>query len=480
MSNFKSCFKFIDEKIDGCGMGPVKKRMTKMSKVNNYTFLTTAPVGKVILKMAIPTVISMLVTSVYNIVDTFYVGKLSTQATAAVGIVFPVMTVFQAFGFYFGQGSGTYISRKLGAREYEDAGRMASTSFAHSLAFGVLIMMLGLLFLDPLSRFLGSTPTILPYTKKFLGIILLGAPFVTASMTLNNQIRFQGNAGYAMIGIVLGAVLNVVTVPLFIFVLDMGIAGAATGTVLGQAVSFFALVAMTRRGDNIRLRIKDITNEKRFLEEIFKGGTPSLSRQGLASLSTLTLNIAAGVYGDAAIAGMSIVTRVSFVVFAVIIGIGQGFQPFCGFNYGAKLFDRVRKGYFYCVKADMMFLIPCCLLGFLFAEQIIDVLRHDAEVVAVGASALRWQIATWPLAAIITISNMTLQTSGSSIPANILAASRNGIFFIPLVFLLPAWLGLKGVEMCQAVADVCSFIVAILLITRYFKNIDQAKANLSS
>lgn len=306
--------------------------MKMPSQRDNYVFLTTAPVGKVILTMAVPTIISMLVTSIYNIVDTFYVGRISTQATAAVGIVFPVMSVVQAFGFYFGQGSGTYISRKLGSKETDDAKVMASTAFFTSLGFGFLIFLLGEIFLEPLSTGLGSTPTILQDTKDFMKYILVGAPFMTATMTLNNQIRFQGNAMYAMIGIIVGAILNVALVPIFAFSLNMGVKGAAIGTVIGQIVSFVILVLMTFKGGNIRLSLKNVSFSRKYHFEMFKGGTPSLSRQGLASVSTLLLNLAAGVYGDAAIAGMSIVTRITFVIFSIIIGIGQGFQPMCGFN----------------------------------------------------------------------------------------------------------------------------------------------------
>ena len=438
---------------------------------DNYSFLTSAPVGKVIVTMAIPTIISMMVTSLYNIVDTFFVGRISTQATAAVGLVFPVMTLIQAFGFFFGQGSGTYISRMLGAKNTEDASKMATTALVCSVGFGLLLTVFGLLFLEPLVRGLGSTPTILQDAKDFLGIILLGAPFMTGSLTLNNQIRFQGNAGYAMYGIISGAVLNVLTVPLFTFTFGLGIKGAAIGTVIGQVVGFIVLLAMSYKGDGVKLKLRDFSTRKDFYIDFFKGGTPSLTRQGMASLATLLLNVAAGGFGDAAIAGMSIVSRISLMVFSVIIGIGQGFQPVCGFSYGAGLYDRVKKGYFFCMKLGIGILLLCCIPGFIFADKVVDVLRHDPEVVSVGMVALRWQIVTWPLAAMITFSNMTLQTSGRSLPANILAACRNGIFFIPLILLLPKCYGLFGVEICQTVSDVLSFSVGIVLMVSYFHSI---------
>jgi len=421
--------------------------------------------------MSVPTIISMLVTSLYNIVDTFYVGLISTQATAAVGIVFPVMSIIQACGFFFGQGSGTYISRTLGARDADNAARMTATGFFSSFIFGVLITASGLLFLEPLSVALGSTSTILPYTIDFLRIILLGAPFLTASMTLNNQIRFQGNAFYGMLGIVSGAVLNVVLVPVFAFTLGMGIKGAAIGTVTGQVCSFTVLLLMTRHGGNIRLKFRNFRLSGQMFGDIFRGGTPSLTRQALASITTLMMNVAAGVYGDAAIAGMSIVTRISFVIFSIIIGIGQGFQPLCGFNYGARLYGRVRSGFWFCMKAGLIFLIPVCIICFIFSAPVVDILRHDPEVVEIGSAAFRWQIITYPLALFIMISNMMLQTSGRVLSANILASCRNGICFIPMILILPSLFGLTGVEASQAASDVLTFIICIPLTVRYFRSL---------
>jgi putative MATE family efflux protein len=439
---------------------------------DNYSFLTTAPVDKVIRTMALPTIISMLVTSIYNIVDTWYVGQLNTQATAAVGVVFPLMAVIQAVGFFFGQGSGTYISRRLGAKDVMSARVMASTAFFACLLFGVAITVICLLLLSPLSVALGSTPTILPYTKDYLGVILLGAPFMACSMTLNNQMRFQGNAANAMYGMMTGAVLNVVLVPIFMFVFHMGILGCGIGTVLSQIFAFLVLLWMSFRGQNVHLSVRRISWRKGdYAFEIFKGGTPSLTRQGLASISTLLLNVAAGVYGDAAIAGMSIVTRIAFVVFAIIIGIGQGFQPLCGFNYGARLYDRVRRGYFYGIKLSMMVLAFFFIVCMVWAEQLIDLLRHDDAVIAVGAVALRWQALTFPLAAVITMSNMMLQTSGKSVAANIVASSRNGLFFIPLILLLPHLFGLFGVEICQAIADFLAFCLTLPFVYQYFRKL---------
>lgn len=416
--------------------------------------------------MSIPTIISMLITSIYNMADTFFVGKISTQATAAVGVTFSFMSVLQAIGFFFGQGSGTFISRRLGARDSQRALGMASTAFFLAMGTGVALMIAGLLLLRPLSILLGSTPTILPDTVVFLRCILIGAPFMIGSMSLNNQMRFQGNATFAMFGMLSGAIVNIILLPILIFVCKLGILGAGLGTLIGQITGFFVLFAMSRKGENLRISPKNISLCSGYFKEILRGGTPSLTRQGLGAISTILLNVAAGAYGDAAIAGMSIVTRLSFIVMSVVIGLGQGFQPFCGFNYGAKLYPRVKSGFYFSVKVSAAFLVFCALAGFPFAAQIVNVFRADPEVVAVGAVAFRWQIVTYPLISVIMISNMMMQTTGHAVQANILAASRNGLFFIPFILVLPHLFGILGVEICQAVSDICSFVLALPLTSK--------------
>lgn len=420
--------------------------------------------SRVIISLSVPTIISMLVTSFYNIADTYFVGQIDTQSTAAVGIVFSVMSIIQAMGFFFGHGSGNYISRKLGAKEKENAERMASTGFFYALFIGIVLAVLGQIFLTPLSKALGSTPTILPYTERYLGIILLGAPFMTSSLVLNNQIRFQGNAVYGMIGIVTGAVINVVLDPILIFVYDLGVTGAALATVISQFCSFVLLLCMSHHGGNIPIRYRNFTPSWTFVKEIISGGTPSLARQGLLSLSTILLNVAAGVYGDAAIAGMSIVSRIGMFINAFLIGFGQGFQPLCGFNYGAELYGRVRQGFWFCVKVGSIFLLVCSVCGMGYAEEIVALFRKgDPDVIAVGADALRWQFITYPLGAWVIVSNMMLQTIRKPVRATILSSGRQGLFFIPLIFILPHFFGLTGVEMCQAMSDLLTFFLAIPL-----------------
>ena len=438
---------------------------------DNFTYLTSAPIHRVIPSMAVPTIISMLVTSLYNLADTFFVGRINTQATAAIGVVFSLMFFVQAFGFFFGHGSGNYISRELGARRHDNAAKMAATGFVFSFLMGVLIMIVGLLLLRPLSLALGSTQSILPYTMDYLGIVLLGAPFLTASLTLNNQLRLQGNAAYAMVGIVTGAVLNVALDPLLIFVFNLGIRGAAIATVIGQVVSCIILFFMTRHEESIAIRFKNFSPSWKAFKEIFFGGSPSLNRQGMMCISVMLLNHAAGSFGDAAIAGMSIVNRVTMMIMAFVIGLGQGFQPVCGFCYGAKLFPRLRQAYWFTVKVGFIFLLCCAALGWFFSPHVIGLFRNDPEVIAVGTMAFHWQLCSLPLNIFTMSGNMLTQTCRKPVAANILAAARNGLFFIPFILILPHFFGLQGVEMCQTWSDVCAFTLSVPMILHTLKNL---------
>ncbi len=429
-----------------------------------YKTMTEKPVSSLICRLAVPTIISMLVTSFYNMADTFFVARIGTSATAAVGVSFALMAIIQAFGFFCGHGSGNYISRKMGQHRFDEAQQMAATGFFTALALGTVIFLLGEILINPLCRILGATETILPYARQYLRLILIGAPYMTASLVLNNQLRFQGSAFYAMIGIASGAVLNIGLDPLFIFVFDMGVSGAALATIISQFVGFVLLLKGTTQGGNLRIRLRNVTFSKYYYSQIINGGMPSLCRQGLGSVATICLNLMAGPYGDAAIAAMSVVGRVMNLAASVVTGFGQGFQPVCGFNYGAFLYDRVKEGFWFCVKVATVILIVLSAAGYLLAPQVIQLFsKNDPQVIAIGTQALRWQCLTFPLCGWITICNMMLQTIGKSFRASLLAMSRQGLFFIPAVLLLPALIGIQGVEIAQPIADVCSFVLAIPL-----------------
>ena len=338
---------------------------------------------------------------------------------------------------------------------------MAATGFFFAMIAGLIICVTGLLFLEPLAYFLGSTDTILPYAKSYLSIILIGAPWMTASIVLNNQLRFQGSAAYGMVGISVGAIINIVLDPILIFGCNMGISGAALATIISQFISFCILLRQCTKGGNISIKFKNFVPSLHYLILISQGGLPSLGRQGLASLATICLNRAAGPYGDAAIAAMGVVQRITMFGGSAMIGFGQGFQPVCGFNYGAKLYTRVLQGFWFCVKVACVFLLGVSALGILFAPQLIALFRNDPDVIAYGTVALRLQCMTYPLMCWIVMSNMMTQSMGKTVPATFLAVARQGLFFIPLVLILPRFLGFLGVQITQSISDILTFSCAV-------------------
>ena len=429
-----------------------------------YKQMTEPPVSKLICRLAVPCIISMLVTAFYNMADTYFVGMLnSNAATGAVGVVFSMMAIIQAVGFFYGQGSGVYISSQMGKKNYQEASNMAATGFAASLITGAVICILGQIFLEPLAYFLGSTPTILPYTESYLRVILLGAPWMTTSLVLNIQLRFQGSANYAMVGIVSGAVLNIALDPLLIFTFDMGVAGAGWATIISQFVSFCLLLKGCSKGSNINIKLRNVKFRWFYFKMIFKGGFPSLARQSLASVATICLNHAARPFGDAAIAAMGVVQRITMFGFSAMLGFGQGFQPVCGFNYGAGLYSRVKKGFWFCVIVSFVFLLCVSILGFIFAPQLIALFRDDPAVIECGTRALRFQCMTLCLQSWVVMSNMMMQSMGLVMPATFLAVARQGCFFIPLVLIFSSLFGLTGIQFTQSIADLLTFCCAVPL-----------------
>ncbi|MDY4222435.1 MAG: MATE family efflux transporter [Candidatus Faecousia sp.] len=427
-----------------------------------YRKMTTPPVERLICRLAVPCIVSMLVTAFYNMADTYFVGMLkSNAATGAVGVVFSVMAVIQAVGFFFGQGSGNFISRELGKKHYTEASQMAATGFFSALATGLVICVLGQLFLEPLALFLGSTRTILPYTQAYLRVILFGAPWMCTSFVLNNQLRFQGSASYGMVGIVTGAIVNIILDPILIFGMDLGVAGAGWATIISQLLGFFLLLAGTRRGGNIRIHLKNFRFSGQLFLWIFKGGVPSLARQSLASVATICLNNAAMAYGDAAIAAMSVVQRITMFGASAMLGFGQGFQPVCGFNYGAGLYGRVRRGFWFCIRVSTLCLLVIAALGYGFAPKLIALFRDDAQVITYGTTALRYQCLTFCLHGWVVTSNMMQQSMGKTIPATFLSVARQGLFFIPLVWVLNGLLGFTGIQLSQPAADAITFLCAV-------------------
>lgn len=442
--------------------------MAGIRKENRYKYMTETPVPKLILQLAVPTIISMMVTGIYNMADTYFVGRIpvnATGATAAVGMVFPLMAIIQAFGFMFGHGSGNFLSRMLGAGKKRKADEMASTGFMFALIFGVVIAVLGNIFMSPITSFLSSgdvSKDTLAMTSEYARIILIGAPFMMCQFVINNQLRFQGNAVYAMVGLIAGAIINMVLDPLLILYYDMGVTGAALATVFGQITSFIMLLIGSSKGENIHLRLSNVRLNGYYFVQMINGGIPSLFRQGLAAAATALLNSAAGKYGgEAAIAGMSIVSRVMMLMMSALIGFGQGYQPVCSFNYGAKLKERVKEGFWFSVKVGTVVLFALAVLCFINAPDVVRLFRDDPDVVAVGKEALRFQVLALPINAFSIMTNMMLQSIGRGVKASVTSSARNGICFIPAILILPLFMKLKGVEISQLVADVLTLAITV-------------------
>lgn len=456
-----------------------------------YIRMTTAPVEKLVLRLAVPTIISMLVTTFYNLADTLFVRQLENDSmVAAVGVVLPLMSIIQAFGFFCGHGSGNYISRAFGRRDYKDAETMAATGFCYAFSFGMLFAVIGLLFREPLAVLLGAkTEATAVATVDYMTYILLATPFMTGAIVMNNQLRMQGNAFFAMVGLTSGAVVNLVLDPLLIFQAGdtlfsgaftmpfgagMGVAGAALATAISQVISFALLAVGMSGSDNIKIRLCNFSPKLFYLRGIVQGGLPSLARQGLASVATTCLNHSIGLYLvtdemiDAVQAAMTGTSKIMMFLSSALIGFGQGFQPVCGFNYGAKKYDRVRRAYYFCVRVSAIVLVALAAAGFVFAEPITHAVAGSSALSAeIAAFAFRAQLVVFPLMSWVTLCNMMLQNIGMTVRATVVATLRQGLAFIPCVLLLPVFckiLGAEpilGIQLSQPVADIITFVVSL-------------------
>ncbi len=462
------------------------KQLADTMEERHYRRMTETPVSKLVIQLGIPTTISMLVTTIYNMADTYFVGQLNdNRATGGVGVVYGLMSIIQAIGFMYGHGGGSLISRALGQREKERATRLASTSFFYALMSGLAFSVLGLLFQEPLMKLLGSTDTILPFAKEYSLYILLAAPFMMGSFVLNNILRYEGRASIAMIGLTTGGILNIFLDWLFLMYLDMGVGGAGLATGISQMVSFTILLSMFLTGrTQSKLAVSQITRKFGEVMLICKTGLPSFLRQGLGSIGTMMLNHQAGVYGaaiaaqyaikaadasDAAVAAMSVVNRICFFIFAVGLGIGQGFQPVCAFNYGAKKYARVRKAFSFTFTLGEIFMGSLAIIGMIFSGSLIGIFRDAPEVIDIGTYALRIQLAALFFQPLCVFANMLFQTVGKHNAASFLSALRSGLLLVPLLIVLPLFFELKGVQMAQGVADVIAFFIALPFVIHFFR-----------
>lgn len=466
---------------------------TQSKKTDTISDMTTAPVGPLIIKNAIPTIITMMVTAIYNTADTFFVSKLGTSASGAVGIIFSLMALIQACGFTIGMGSGSITSRALGAKDMKMASKYCTTAICLAFTAGLVFAFLGNIFITPIVESLGATPTILPYALDYARYIIFACPFMITSFVMNNQLRFQGKAFFSMMGMAFGGILNMFLDPLFIFVFDMGISGAAVATLISQAASFFILLAsfLTKKS-TAEFNPKNIARDLKSYANIITTGLPSLFRQGTSSVASIFLNTQAAKYGalmtgftaltsaqtaDAAVAGMAITTRIFQLLMSVAIGMGQGFQPVCGMNLGAKKYGRVRSSYSFLVKVTTIIMAVLGVAVFIFSPEISRVFRDDEAVISIASLAMKCQAVVLPFHSIIFGTNMLLQVAGVKKSAVFLSMLRQGIVFIPLVFILPhvvSFFGAQpifGIQMTQAASDLISALVAVPFAISFFKKL---------
>ena len=443
--------------------------------------MTEQSVSKIIISLGIPTTISMLITNIYNMADTYFVGGLGDSAQAATGILFTLQCIIQAIAFMLGHGSGTFVAKYLALRNLDRASTYTTTAFVAGGTMGLLMTSLGLAFLEPFLRFLGSTETILPYAKDYGTWILISCPFLICSLVLNNVLRYEGKAFYAMFGLTAGGILNIAGDYILIKVLNMGVYGAGLSTAISQVISFILLLTLYLKYAQSRISFKLMAKEAEVYLNIFKMGLPSLIRQGLTSVSNGLLNNLIKPFGDAPIAAMSIVQKYSSFVMCVGLGIGQGYQPFASFNYELKEYDRVKKGSKFLIVFGTVAVGVLATVGFIFAPTIVSLFQKDVEVIAVGTPAMRYaSIGLWFLP-ISVACNMLYQSIRKAAMASSMAILRSGAVLIPVLLLTSALWGLDGIIMAQGVADVLTGIITLPFFIRFFKvtpSTAEAKENL--
>lgn len=436
-----------------------------------YMRMTQMPIPKLVASLAIPTTIGMLITVIYNTADTYFVSQINKSAAAAVGAVYAVMSIIQAIGFGLGMGSGSLISRKLGAKEDQAANTYASSAFFAAVFCGMLIAILGLLFLQPMLKLLGCTDTMMPHAIPYAKYILIAAPISCSTFVLNNTLRSQGRSMQATVGMSIGGILNVILDPILIFGLKMGTGGAALATAISQGVNFCILLGFFLAGKSIvSVHPKHISRKFADYKAIVTTGLPTICRQGLGSVAAAVLNIQAIAYGgDAAGAAITISNKVYILVRNLVMGLGQGFQPVAGYNYGAGNKKRAWQAFTFSTKVGSAMCIGFAALIAIFASPIMWWFCNDAEVARIGIQTLYLNCAILPFLAFSTYVNQLYQCLGFKGQATFLASCRQGIFFLPAVLLLPLIFDCLGVQASQPFGDLCTFLISIPFIILFYK-----------
>lgn len=439
-----------------------KKELRRKAILNDDLLL-------LLVKTSIPTIIGILVMVIYNLTDTFFVGILNNKSmTAAIGIVFSFMSFIQAIGFWFGYGSGNIMSKKIGENEEKEAEIISSIGILFAIVIGILIAILSCFFVLPLSKFIGGSASenLLNFTVEYLKVIIISIPFGLYSITLYNQLRLCGNVKDGMIGLLIGMAVNIVLDPVLMFVFKFGFIGAGYATLIGQITGCIVLTNLSGKNGNIAVNLKKVRINKDRVYHILAGGMPNFSRQSITGIALILLNVVAAKYGDGVIAALTISSRIAALAYMIMIGWGQGFQPICAMNYGAKQYDRVKKAFKFTVVGGTLFLIMAAILLYVFSELLIKTMSNDNEVILVGSEILRMQCITLPLLGYFAISSMLMQNIGQYFWASIISISRQGIFYIPLLYILSNIFGEFGIYLLQPVADVLSFGLAVIVVRK--------------
>ena len=439
-----------------------KKELRRKAILNDDLLL-------LLVKTSIPTIIGILVMVIYNLTDTFFVGILNNKSmTAAIGIVFSFMSFIQAIGFWFGYGSGNIMSKKIGENEEKEAEIISSIGILFAIVIGILIAILSWFSVLPLSKFIGGSASenLLNFTVEYLKVIIISIPFGLYSITLYNQLRLCGNVKDGMLGLLIGMAVNIVLDPVLMFVFKFGFIGAGYATLIGQITGCIVLTNLSGKNGNIAVNLKKVRINKDRVYHILAGGMPNFSRQSITSIALILLNVVAAKYGDGVIAALTISSRIAAFAYMIMIGWGQGFQPICAMNYGAKQYDRVKKAFKFAVVGGTLFLIMAAILLYVFSELLIKTMSNDNEVILVGSEILRMQCITLPLLGYFAISSMLMQNIGQYFGASIISISRQGIFYIPLLYILSNIFGKFGIYLLQPVADVLSFGLAVIVVRK--------------
>lgn len=432
------------------------------------------PILPLLVKMSVPTIIGMLIVVIYNLTDTFFVGLLNNRSmTAAIGVVFSFVSIIQAVGFWFGYGSGNIMSKKLGEQNEKEASIIAVIGVIFALISGIVLTILSWTFIEDLSKLIGACASkeLFYFTKEYLKVMIISIPFSLCSITLYNQLRLCGNIKAAMTGLLSGMLINMILDPVLMFVLKLGFIGAGYATLIGQIIGCILLSLSVIRNSKCSIKIKDVKFNIERIYHILAGGMPNFSRQGITSLSLVLVNKTAAAYGEGIIAALTVSSRVIALAYMIMIGFGQGFQPVCAMNYGAKKYRRVKEAFKTALIIGTLFLVFCAVVIFIFPVNFISIMSRDGEVILTGSKILRMQCITLPFLGYYAMSSMLMQNTGKYFNSLLISVARQGIFYIPLLYILTAFYGKFGIYLLQPSCDMLSFVLAFVIMYKKSKDI---------